>query len=217
MPPFPSTIWQDLDRARNGEAAAWTSVVQRYQPAITAFLRSRGRSEADAEDIAQDVFLQMVRSRLLDGAHPRHGRFRSLVLAITTNVMRHKLRDDRAEKRGGGKKPVSLEGLDAPAPEEEELFDREWVRRLVASALEELAKSRPAYHEALRLALEEKSQAEMAKTLGKSAAQVNNHVHRARMWVRRRLRALIRESCADPEAYRAELEYLGRYVDLAGE
>ena len=217
MPTFPSTIWQDLDRARNGEAAAWTAVVNRYRPAIHSFLRSAGRSEADAEDIAQDVFLQMVRSSLLEGAHPRRGKFRSLVLAITTNVMRHKLRDDRAEKRGGGKKPVSLEGQDVPAPEEEESFDREWVKRLVASALEELAKRRPSYHEALRLSLENQSQAQMAQTLHKSAAQVNNHVHRARMWVRRRLRALVRESCADADNYREELAYLGKYVDLEGE
>jgi RNA polymerase sigma-70 factor, ECF subfamily len=216
VPTFPSTIWQDLDRARNGEAAAWATVVTRYRPAIHAFLRSAGRSEADAEDISQDVFLQMVRSRLLDGAHPRHGRFRSLVLAITTNVMRHKLRDDRAEKRGGGKQPVSLEGQDAPAPEDEERFDQEWVKRMIASALDELSKTRPAYHQALRLSLENRTQAQIAEALGKSAAQVNNHVHRARMWMQRRLKELVRESCADADTYREELAWLGKYVDLEG-
>ena len=217
MPTFPSTIWHDLDRARNGEAAAWTAVVTRYRPAIHSFLRSAGRSEADADDIAQDVFLQMVRSSLLDGAHPRRGKFRSLVLAVTTNVMRHKLRDDRAEKRGGGRKPVPLEGQDVPAPEEEERFDREWVKRMVASALEELARTRPLYHEALRLSLEDRTQAQIAQTLGKSSAQVNNHIHRAKKWVRRRLRALVRESCADAVTYREELAYLWKYLDLEGE
>jgi RNA polymerase sigma-70 factor (ECF subfamily) len=213
MPLFPSTIWQDLNRARGGESDAWRAVVARYRPAIYSFLRAAGRSDADAEDLSQDVFLQIVRSRLLDGAHPRRGRFRSLVMAVTTNVMRHRLRDDRAEKRGGGR---ALDGLDPPAPEEEETFDREWVRRLVASALEELGKSHPAYYEALKLALEGKSQEEMSKTLHRKPAQVNNHVHRARMWMRRRLKALIQESCADREAYREELAYLGRYVDLEG-
>ncbi|NUN49069.1 MAG: sigma-70 family RNA polymerase sigma factor [Candidatus Brocadiae bacterium] len=216
MPDFPSTIWQDLERARSGEASGWSAVVARYRPAVVAFLRRRGQSEADAEDLAQEVFLQFVRGHVLAGAGPARGRFRSLILAVACNILRHRVRDDRAEKRGGGRRPLSLEDLDVAAPEDRDLFDREWVARLVASALEELSRSRPAYHDALRMVLEEHPQAEIARTLGRSVAQVNNQVHRARMWIRRRIRALVRESCADPETCGAELAHLSRYVDLSG-
>lgn len=111
---------------------------------------------------------------------------------------------------------MSLEGIDMAAPtgEDEADFDREWVARMVGSVLEELQGERPAHHRALVLVLGGRSQPEIAAELGQSVAQVNNHVHRAKAWVRTRIRSLVRESCSIPEAYEAEMRHLDRYIDL---
>ena len=49
-----------VTRARNGERQAWDALVERYAPLIWSICR-RGRLEAaDAEDVAQNVWLKLV-------------------------------------------------------------------------------------------------------------------------------------------------------------
>jgi RNA polymerase sigma-70 factor (ECF subfamily) len=214
MPDFPSTIWTELDRARRGESDGWSAFVTRYRPPVVSFLRARGLGEADAEDLAQDVFLAFVRGDILEEVRRNRGRFRSLLLAVTCNLLRHWWRDGQAAKRGGGVRIVPLDGIDPPAPEDEEPFDRAWIGKMIATAMGELAARRPAHFRALTMSLEGRTQGEIATALRRTTAQVNNDAHRARVWVRGRIRELVRESCVGKEDADEELQHLGRYVDL---
>jgi len=50
-----------LDQIRQGQAEAWSQLVQRYQGRLLAFARSKLPQRADAEDITQDTFLAFLK------------------------------------------------------------------------------------------------------------------------------------------------------------
>jgi RNA polymerase sigma factor (sigma-70 family) len=47
-------------RARNGDKQAWDDLVERYAPLVWYICRRRQLSDADADDVAQSVWLQLV-------------------------------------------------------------------------------------------------------------------------------------------------------------
>ena len=49
-----------LTRARNGEEQAWDALVERYAPLIWSICRSHRLGGADADDVGQRVWLQLV-------------------------------------------------------------------------------------------------------------------------------------------------------------
>jgi RNA polymerase sigma factor (sigma-70 family) len=49
-----------VTRARNGDKQAWDALVERYAPLIWSICRRHGLSDADAEDIGQNVWLKLV-------------------------------------------------------------------------------------------------------------------------------------------------------------
>src|SRR5579871_4253222 len=50
-----------IDRARIGDRAAYGELVRRYRPAIYALLFAWLRDPAEADDVAQEVFLHSMR------------------------------------------------------------------------------------------------------------------------------------------------------------
>jgi DNA-directed RNA polymerase specialized sigma24 family protein len=66
---------------------ARAEVFTRYRTPVFNFLRNRGLSEHDAEDVAQDVFLRVCREDFLKKLDRNRGKFRSLLLAVTRHVM----------------------------------------------------------------------------------------------------------------------------------
>jgi RNA polymerase sigma factor (sigma-70 family) len=49
-----------VTRAGNGDRQAWDALVERYAPLIWSICRRRGLARADAEDVAQSVWLKLV-------------------------------------------------------------------------------------------------------------------------------------------------------------
>ena len=70
-----------VTRARNGDKQAWDALVERYAPLIWSICRRHRLVGADADDVGQGVWLQLVdqldkvriRPRYPDGWPPRHG------------------------------------------------------------------------------------------------------------------------------------------------
>jgi RNA polymerase sigma factor (sigma-70 family) len=63
--PQPPEVEQLVEAARNGDAAAWDALVDRYLPLVTAVIRRLRLSPADADDVNQTVWLRLVEH--LDG------------------------------------------------------------------------------------------------------------------------------------------------------
>jgi RNA polymerase sigma-70 factor (ECF subfamily) len=205
---FFTTRWTLIDAAKRGDAAALDTLLERYRAPVLAYLRRCGLSDADAEDVCQEVFLALYR-KVLPGVDGGRGQFRSLLLVLTRNTFLQRARKQRALRRGGGQVPVPLEEELTPALAPESAFDQEWLRSLLARALTRLEREHPNYHAALCGALlDERSYAEIAESLGATVTSVRNGVHRGRQKVLGYLRVLVGEYSADPREHETEIRLL---------
>lgn len=207
---FGSTVWSDIELARRGDRGALDRFVLSYRDPVVRFLvRRLGVSKSDAEDIAQEVFLEIVRKDLLRKAEPRAGRFRSLLIGITKNIALHHLRGDRTHD-------AALDRLRRRAePDEEDAgeFDRLWVVHLLGRAFKRLQKSAQALgnrqDEVVWLSVfEGLSFSQIAEKLGESEGSVRNLMSRGR----KKLFDFVREEVqgyAEPgKEYEREVEHV---------
>lgn len=195
---MPETRWTLVDAAGAGDDAAFAELVAKYRAPVLAYLRRRGLDAHQAEDLAQEVFLQLFRG-VLPKADPERGRFRTLLLTVSRNVAAKHFEKARALKRGGGQPVEALGERELAAPEAEEAFELAWARRLLELALERLEREHPDCYASVRgFLLEGRSQADLAEHLGRSPVAVKNLVYRGKRrliaFVREELRAYARDS-----------------------
>ena len=113
---FPSTHWNVLAQATlHGDAAATGALAEfyrRYRQPIVHFIRWRGFSSAEAEDLAHDFLLYLMEKSVLRRADAARGRFRSFLLSVLVRFLGD-VRDRReALKRGGGAVTIDLPDAD---------------------------------------------------------------------------------------------------------
>ena len=190
MSEFQSTLWTVIRGAGKGDEAALRDFVLKYRPPVLAYLVRRG-FRAEAEDLAQEVFLRVFQDRVLLKADPSLGRFRSLLLSVTRHVLGHHVERELAKKR--------VPPPPVPEPSTDEDFDREWVAHLIEVALARLAKEHPNYHEALRASLEGGTPADY------------NHVARGKKKLAEYLKDQVRDYSASRAELDEELRFLSRF------
>lgn len=206
---FPTTMWSGIRSAGAGHEAAVNALVERYRPAVVRFLRGRGLDAASAEDVAQEVFLQLLDDRVLERADRARGRFRSLLLAVTRHVLSHDRERASARKRGGGRAKVPLDELELDRDAREPDFDREFLAALIAAAFTRLERESPDQHRCVRaFLLEERGHKEIAAMLGKSESAVATAISRGRA----KLVAILREEVAAYSSSEGEFEAELRYL-----
>lgn len=148
------------------------------------------------------------------------GRFRTFLLACLKNYASKERERDRAQKRGGGTAPVSIDWAAAerlynlePSHDEtpERIYERRWARALLDRVLERLraeneTEEKKTLFEALRPLLTAKKSgqpyAEVAGRLRMTEGAVKVAVHR----LRRRYRDLLREEVGNTVAEPSEVE-----------
>lgn len=209
MSAFPQTYWTMIQRASR---TAFNRIARDYAAPVRAFIERGGFGPQDAEDLAQEVFLIVCDAEFLRQADASKGRFRTLVLLVTKNVMNAEWRKRYAKKRRG--KAISLDGatvaemLAAPAAPDAS-FDREWWRSLLDAALAELRREDPKRHEILHLHKNlETPHAEIAERLGISAVTVNNEIRAAKKRMRELLLDRVRAYCSSPGEFEEEVAQL---------
>jgi RNA polymerase sigma-70 factor (ECF subfamily) len=145
---FPATHWTDIVAARREGSTAAAEALNRlcttYWYPIYAYVRRKGHSDADAQDIVQGFFFHILERNLLGSADRTKGKFRSFLLG-SLNYFLANLRDfEQAKKRGGGSIIISLdekigeeryalEPVDNLSPEK--LFERRWALDLHEQAI----------------------------------------------------------------------------------
>ncbi len=211
MTQFQSTLWTLIHSAREGEEKAFEDFFLKYRSPVVAFCVRKGMGQ-EAEDLAQEVFTRIFRDGVLAKADPSKGRFRSLILVVTKNVIGNHLERVRAKKRGGGQ-VQQLGEIDVADSVEEETFDREWVSHLIESSLERLSLSNKNYYEALRrFLLEEESYAIIAPAMGKSEGEIKNYIHRGKAKLVQFLQEEVRDYSTSHGEYEDELRHLSKYL-----
>ena len=82
-------------RVKAGDDSAFDSLVQKYRRPIINFMYRMARSQAAAEDLAQEVFLRVYRSR---SSYEASAKFTTWLYRIATNLGMNYIRDTRHER-----------------------------------------------------------------------------------------------------------------------
>jgi RNA polymerase sigma factor (sigma-70 family) len=226
---FRTTQWTAvLDAARPGTERtqeAFARIYLDYWYPLYAYIRRRGFSPPDAEDITQDFFLHLIEKQSLEGMERNGGKFRSFLLRSLDNFLANQWDRSRAQKRGAGRQPLSLEAADGevrysmepPAPDTPEtMFERQWVFTLLAKVLEDLraeceTAGKGKLFGDLRLHLQGDRQgpayAEVAARHGMTEGAVKVAVHRLRQRYGELLREEIARTVSRPEEVDEELRH----------
>jgi RNA polymerase sigma-70 factor (ECF subfamily) len=145
---FPATHWTDIVAARRKGSATATEALNRlcaaYWYPIYAYVRRKGHSEEDAQDIVQAFFFHILERNLLGSADRTKGKFRSFLLGALNYFLANRKDFEQAKKRGGGATIISLddrageeryalEPVDDLTPEK--LFERRWALDLHGQAI----------------------------------------------------------------------------------
>jgi RNA polymerase sigma-70 factor (ECF subfamily) len=223
---FATTHWSLVLEARGGSPqaeAALEVLCGRYWYPIYAFLRRRGSFPEDASDLTQDFFATLLEKEYLDDVDRQKGRFRTFLLTAVSRFAAKAYERDRAQKRGGGRKLISLdvsqgesryqhEPVDNWSPEK--IFARRWALTILDAALARLRKDheesgRTALFEALKVYLTGDSGApplaEVGRRLSMTEGAVKVAVHRLRERYRQALREEISQTVAEPADVEDEL------------
>lgn len=119
MPPpnaEPLTSPTLLQRLRDqGDPLGWPRFVRTYEPLVLAWFRRKGVQDADARDMAQDVFLRFAR-QAGRFAHDPTRRFRGWLRALTHAVWCDWVERQRPWHRGSGDSAVHRLAEARPAP-----------------------------------------------------------------------------------------------------
>src|SRR5450755_554493 len=95
-------------RAKAGDQSAFDYLVQKYRRPMVSFMYRMARNTAAAEDLAQEVFLRVYRSR---ASYEASAKFTTWLHRIATNLAVNHARDTRHER------PEVTVSLDEPAEE----------------------------------------------------------------------------------------------------
>ena len=164
-------------RVLSGDRDAFRSLVDRYGQRIAAFCGSRLRSEDEARDAAQEVFVRAYRSL---GTFRRGESFPAWLFAIAANQLRTRFRvfaSDRHKVEAAGSEAAAAAASD-PAEEAADAIRAQALRRAVAALPRDQRLPVELYY------FGELSVAEVARALGLGEEAVKTRLFRARKALR---------------------------------
>lgn len=227
---FATTHWSvvaqsaltDVPEAAN----ALAQLCEMYWPPIYSFVRRRGYSPPDAQDLTQNFFAYFLRTKAYTRTDQLQGKFRCFLLASVKNFLANDWDRAQAIRRGRDYQFVPLDqktaealydaagALDSTA---ECLFDSRWAKTLAGCALNSLknelqAEGKLEFFEQLKSFLAGDSVIpsydEASARTGLPRATVKTHVHRLRQRYREIVRREIARTVSSPHEVDDELHYL---------
>ena len=233
---FATTHWSTVlaagDSASPGSWEALEKLCRTYWFPLYAFVRRKGYSVEDAEDLVQDFFSTFLQKGYVGRADPARGRFRTFLLTSMQNLL-HNAQDRLvALKRGGGQRQLSW---DIAATEEryrtelqesltpEKAFEKRWAATLLEEVLERVREDfklqgRAELFEQLKGHLWAEDDAvpyaQLGVQLGMTPLALKVTVHRLRQRFGERLREEIAHTVSEPAQVEDEIQYL---IGLFGE
>ncbi len=205
-------------------AVALETLCRTYWYPLYAFVRHRGYSPEDAQDLTQEFLARLLATHALGRVHPAKGRFRSFLLASLNHFLANEWDKARAQKRGGGQTLVSLDTAEARYRTEpietmsaDRLFERQWASTLLAQVAAHLrddycSTGKGPLFDGLQIYLSgEKGVApygETADQLGLSVEAVKKAVERLRRRYGEVLREEIAQTVSNPVEVDDEIRHL---------
>lgn len=231
---FAATHWSAvIEAGRPGSPRAEAALGELYQTywyPLYAYIRARGHSPHDAQDLVQEFFCVLLRKNYLEAVSREKGRFRSYLIGALKHFLANAWHKSRREKRGGSQTFIALDEVMAekrfgaePRDEAtpERLYERSWAALLLERVLGQLraeheGSGRIRHFGELKIFLSgeksERSYAEIGARLAMSEAAVKVAVHRLRQRYRELLRREIAHTLANPGDIEDELRHLVRVL-----
>ncbi|HUC85247.1 MAG TPA: sigma-70 family RNA polymerase sigma factor [Candidatus Acidoferrales bacterium] len=227
---FVTTQWTMVLAAgqeRTPQAArALEELCRTYWFPLYAYIRRRGHTKEDAEDLTQTFFARLLEKNPFAHLDSEKGKFRAFLLASLKHYLANERDKARTQKRGGGQPLLSLDWQTADTqfqvaasqdPSPDKAFDREWALALLAQVIDRLqsecvAAGKAAWFEQLKPFLTagqaESAQREAAAALDMEEGAVRVAIHRLRKRYRQLLRDEIANTLADTAMVDEEMRAL---------
>jgi RNA polymerase sigma factor (sigma-70 family) len=230
---FPPTRWSVIDAARSTDEAertrAMDTLCAAYWKPVYKYVRLRwNRPTADAQDLTQGFFVQIIERGLLEKFDSAKSRLRTYLRVCVDSFLINEDKAAKRLKRGGNASHVALDFAGAeeelggavmdpasiPSPESlEEFFEKEWIRGLFELAVEDLRKLCEANERERTFRLFEEydlvgdetiSYDKLAEEYGIEVTDVTNALSWARREFRRGALERLREICGSDEEFQRE-------------
>ncbi len=207
-------------------AAALERLCTTYWYPLFAYVRHRGHTPEDSQDLTQEFFCRLLQGNYLAQVDPRKGKFRSFLLAAMNHFLANEWHRSQRLKRGGNMTFLPLDAFEAEeryrgenfgSRSPEEIYERTWAIALLETVVgrlsqETAATGQSARFEELKCVLigerPSLSYAELATKLRTTEAALKMTVQR----LRRRYAELVQEEIAhtvpNPREVEEELRHL---------
>ena len=227
---FATTHWSVVRAAGQHDspqaAEALEKLCRTYWYPLYAYVRQRGYSPEDAEDLTQGFFARLLGKHAFARVKCEGGKFRSFLLTALNHFLVNDWEHHRAQKRDERKVAFSLDALDPetrykyePTDEAtpETVFDRQWAAILLEQVNNRLRDEHATEGKTdlfLRLqpcltgAEPMLPYADLAVLLGLTENAVKMAVHRLRQRYGELLRAEILQTVASPQEADEEIRHL---------
>lgn len=227
---FAPTHWSVVLTAAAGDspgaAEALAQLCRDYWYPLYAFVRRKGFTPHEAQDLTQDFFARLLEKNILKAADPARGKFRSFLLGSLQNFLNNEWDRRQAGKRGGQAATFSLDDTTAedryrlePAHDltPERIFERRWALTLLEKVHDQLKAEylddgKEAQFEVLQVYLSGEPSAgqyaESAARLGWKEGAVRVAVHRLRKRLGQSLKKEVGRTVADPKDIDEEIGHL---------
>jgi RNA polymerase sigma factor (sigma-70 family) len=223
---FETTQWSLVTAASRDEERrdALASLYRSYSSPVYSFIRRRGYTRQDAQDLTQDFFVHLVEKNTFSRADPNRGKFRTFLLASLEFFLHNAAERTRTLKRGGHAFMVFLDDESAEAQYQladpgltaEQIFDARWVGTLIEGAFNRLqaemdaAGKRELFEQVWGFVTEreESSHVEVAQRTGLTVSATKAAIHRVRERFRELLRAEVARTVANSADFDDEIRML---------
>jgi RNA polymerase sigma-70 factor, ECF subfamily len=181
-------------RVKRGDRAAFTGLVEKYKQPVMNFVFRSLRDETEAEDVAQNVFLQVYKSR---ARYERTAKFSTWLFTIARNLCLNEIRR-RSRHPAESLEETHPENDDQPSRQYEDkkvfLPTENVLHGELARKIEEALAELP---EAQRTAIllcrqDELSYEEIAEVLDCSLSATKSLIHRGRETLKEKLKPYLR-------------------------
>ncbi len=220
---FATTHWSVVlaaaERNTAQSAAALEQLCRTYWYPLYAYVRRRGYSPEDAQDVTQGFFARLLARDAFAKVLPEHGRFRCFMLAVLKRYLVNHQERAAAIKRGGAAVHIPFNGgnaeehyrLDASEQDSpDKLFDRAWALKVMEVASHRLQEEyrfegKDKLFERLKLFLARNETDSTYAATGGELGMSEGAIKMAVLRLRRRYRDLLREEVAQTVSSAANL------------
>lgn len=147
---FPSTAWSAILGAQKADDKERQQAMERlisiyWRPLNKVLQMQWNVTHEEAKDLTQEYLTQFIEKDLVDSVTKEKGRFRSYVKATLKHFMLNRFRDQKRQKRGGGKRIIGLDETDEASLKSskktdspEHIFERELMCSILDQSLKDL-------------------------------------------------------------------------------